>query len=76
MVINIATREKLLKILPKNYRMLVAERVGCHPNTVSNVLLNGHKNLAVYTALLELAKETKDADDKLKAKADKILQQL
>ena len=54
-------RQKLIDLLPTNYRQIVAERAQCHPNTVYNVLQNQHDNKRVELEIFALAKETKDA---------------
>jgi hypothetical protein len=79
-VITDKVREKLIELFQGvDYRKIVSERVGCHPNTVGNVLNNGNSNLKVETALLELAKEVKDSqpseEEQLK-KARQIIKQL
>jgi hypothetical protein len=80
MVIDSKTRENLRFLLDGvNYRQIVAEKVGCHPNTVGNVLNNGHDNLAVAVALLELAQEqkaTKEKEQEQKQKAEAIMKQI
>lgn len=80
MVITAKIKEKLLVIFKGvDYRQIVSTRVGCHPNTVSNVLLNEHDNLKVATALLELAQELKpkkEDDEKMQSKARAIAKQL
>lgn len=54
-------RKKLIDILKGvDYRKIVSERAGCHPNTVSNVLLNGNDNEAVELEIFILAKEIQD----------------
>lgn len=57
MKIHKAERETLLKFLPRDYRKKVSERVGCHINTVANVLHHEEGNLEVYKALVEIAEE-------------------
>lgn len=60
MVIDDNTRKKLLFLLEGvNYRQIISDKCHCHPNTVSNVLLKGHDNLEVATALINLGKEQK-----------------
>lgn len=77
MVITDKMREKLLALFEgENYRQIVAERTGVHPNTVSNVLLYGHRNLKVAVALLELGKELKEKQGEEKRKALSIAKQL
>lgn len=63
MIINNALRKRLEKLLPKNYRRLVVDRlkekgVTIHPNTVRNVL-HGSNNLAVAVEILKLYNEQK-----------------
>lgn len=53
-------RQKLVELLPTNYRQVIAERVGCHPNTVYNVLHLEKENHRVEDELFALAKEEKD----------------
>jgi hypothetical protein len=64
MVINAKIRKNLIDLLPKNYRQIIAEQVGCHPNTVYNVLHHEHPNLDVALALLQLGKDQKEAKAK------------
>jgi hypothetical protein len=53
------TRAKLVELLPKNYRAVVAKRTGCHPNTVYNVLYKENDNEVVEDAILKLYEEEK-----------------
>lgn len=76
MVIRDKIRQKVLKYLPDNYRQIVAQRVGCHPNTVANVLHHGHNNLDVAHALLQLAQEEKEKNAKKASDAKAIAEQL
>jgi hypothetical protein len=80
MTIDSKTRENLLSLLDGvNYRQIIAEQIGCHPNTVGNVLHNGHDNLPVAVALLELAQQQKAAKEKereQKQKAEVIMKQI
>jgi hypothetical protein len=58
MVIKGKTRERLVQLLKGvNYRVIVSERTGVHPNTVTNVLLNESDNLPVALELLVLGQE-------------------
>jgi hypothetical protein len=77
MEITAKIREKLLALFEGvNYRQIISERVGCHPNTVSNVLLKGHKNYKVALALLNLGKELKEEQSEEKQQALAIAKQL
>lgn len=76
MVITDKIRQKLLKHLPDNYRQIVAQRVGCHVNTVANVLHHGRHNLDVAHALLQLAQEEKAKNAKKESEAKAIAEQL
>lgn len=79
MVITDKIRKKLTSLLPPNYRQIIAEREGCHPNTVYNVLHNGSDNLDVALALLELGQEQKSKSqdrEKKKQTAQSIAEQL
>lgn len=77
MEITAKIREKLLALFEEiNYRQIVAERTGVHPNTVANVLYNRTQNTSVATALLELGKEVKDKQEAEKQKALQIAKQL
>jgi DNA-binding LacI/PurR family transcriptional regulator len=59
MAIDAKTRKKLMELFTDvDYRKIVADRAGCHPNTVSNVL-NGNDNAAVELELAKLAQEVK-----------------
>lgn len=67
------TREKIEAILEgTNYRKVIADRLGCHPNTVANVLRGKVNNRRVWLELLILAKETKEQAEQ----ADAIAKQL
>lgn len=73
MAIDSKTREKLATILYGiNYRQIIAEKIGCHPNTVANVLYGRVNNRRVELELLILAKETKEQAEQ----ADAIAKQL
>jgi len=79
MKINAKLRDNLITMLPDNYRHIVSEREGCHPNTVYNVLHHEHDNPAVALAILTLAKETRDeklAEERQRKAAQKIAKQL
>lgn len=77
MIIDAKARKKLIEILKgTDYRKVVSERAECHPNTVSNTLLNpaAHPNEKVEIELLIFAKEVeerrnKSADRRQQAKA-------
>jgi hypothetical protein len=59
MAIDAKSRKRLVEILDGvDYRKIVSERTGCHPNTVTNVL-NGNDNPVVELAILTLAQEQK-----------------
>lgn len=65
MAIDRKTRAALEKILKGiDYRKIISERTGCHPNTVTNVL-KGNDNNTVELQLLILAKETKEERDRI-----------
>lgn len=79
MIITKEIRRKLRPLLPSNYRQIVAERCGCHPNTVSNALNHGADNPQVVLALLELAQETsvqREEENEVREKARAIASQL
>jgi plasmid maintenance system antidote protein VapI len=63
MMIDDKMRKKIIEILKgTNYRKVVSERVGCHPNTVSNILNEApavatEMSERVELALLEFAAE-------------------
>lgn len=64
MAIDRKTRHKLITILTgTNYRRIIADRCGCHPNTVANVLYGRCTNSRVELELLILGKETKEQAD-------------
>ena len=70
-------RAKLLLLFEGvNYRQIVAERAGCHPNTVSNVLHNGHSNADVALHLLQLGQEIKQKQEADKAQVIALAKQL
>lgn len=75
MVITSKTRKTLLPLLPRNYRKLVSTRVGCHVNTVYNVLHREMDNHEVIEAILALAKEKKTKEKKLANKVQAITKQ-
>jgi len=70
MVINAALRKRLEKLLPKNYRQEVVDRMktrygkDIHPNTVYNTL-HGSKNPEVALEILKLYNEQKSLADQL-----------
>lgn len=80
MVIDEQTREKLLEILEGiDYRKVVAEKTGVHPNTVTNVLKHGSDNPRVALELLVLAQEVqarKDEEKAMRERAAAIAKQL
>lgn len=72
MIINNALRKRLNKLLPKNYRKVVVERLKArgktvHPNTVANVL-NGNENNEVALEILKLYNEIKNPSNELSSK--------
>jgi hypothetical protein len=69
-------RKKLIALLPSNYRQIVADRVGCHPNTVYNVLHHENDNPQVEAELFTLAKEEKDKRNEHEGKIASIAKQL
>lgn len=77
MIVDAKTRKKLVDILKNvDYRKIVSERVGCHPNTVSNVLLHGNDNKAVELQLFILAKETQEQEELHEQEVLRIAKQL
>jgi hypothetical protein len=77
MIIDKALRRRMKKLLPKNYRQLVVERLKekgrvYHPNTVRNVL-NGSPNMEVAQELLDLLKEQQDSVNSFRKHADAIV---
>jgi hypothetical protein len=63
MALDLKTRKKLIKLFEdnnSNYRKVVSDRTKVHPNTVSNVLREGHDNADVELQLLIYAKEVAD----------------
>lgn len=76
MIINKALRKQLTKVLPKNYRLVIVERLkqrglAVHPNTVSNVL-RGSKNNAVALELLKLYNEEKKAASQIENQLENL----
>lgn len=77
MIIDKALRRRMKKLLPKNYRKLIVERLAAkgkvyHPNTVRNVL-HGSPNLEVAQELLALLEEQQKSVEKFRAHADAIV---
>jgi len=71
MIINNALRKRIEKVLPKNYRKTIVDRLkergkDIHPNTVYNVL-NGSPNNEVALEILKLYNEQKKIVDKAHA---------
>jgi hypothetical protein len=80
MAINDKTRIKLIDIFKGiDYKQIVSEKAGCHPNTVSNVLLKGTDNPKVELEIMILAQsvaEKKKAENAMRKKAKQIAAQL
>jgi hypothetical protein len=76
MAITKEVRKKLLRLLPNNYRQILAEKLEVHPQTIGNTLYGRTNNLLVEVALFQLAKETQDHRDKEKQEKERIAQQL
>lgn len=73
MEITAKIREKLRRRFKGvNYREIVADRAKCHPNTVSNVLLRGHRNSTVAHELIKLGKELKEQEESALAFAKQL----
>jgi hypothetical protein len=71
MIINNALRKRIEKLLPKNYRKAIVDRlkvrgIEIHPNTVYNVL-HGSENNEVALEILRLYNEEKKLSDKAQA---------
>lgn len=77
MALALKTRKNLQAILKGvDYRKIVSDRVKCHPNTVSNVLLNGNDNPLVELELMILAQEVKQSKDDIEKRKARIAKQL
>ena len=83
MKINAALRKKLTRLLPKDYRKTIVDRlaernISVHPNTVSNTLNGrpGSENDDVINELIALAAEEKAKQKNLHKELDKNLKQL
>lgn len=80
MPIDSKNRKKLVDLLDGvNYRKIVSDRTGCHPNTVTNVLMHGNDNPVVELELLTLAQEQKakkETEDAIRRKNREIIKQL
>lgn len=76
MINDSKVRKKLIALLPSNYRLVVASRVGCHPNTVYNVLHNEHENPIVEIEIFNLAKQEKEKRDSNQQKVRELAKQL
>lgn len=77
MIIDSALRKRIKKLLPKNYRKTIVERLAAkgqiyHPNTIRNVL-HGSPNMQVAEEILQLCNEQKQAFKKFKSRADAIV---
>lgn len=77
MIIDKALRRRIKKLLPKNYRKTIVERLKeqgklYHPNTIRNVL-NGSPNLEVALEILKLYNEEKKSLQRFKARAGAIV---
>jgi IS30 family transposase len=71
MIINNALRKRIEKLLPKNYRKTIVDKlkergIEIHPNTVYNVL-HGSQNNEVSLEILRLYNEQKKLSDKAQA---------
>ena len=69
-------RQRLVELLPSNYRKVVSKRAGCHPNTVYNVLHDEHENAKVEFEILVLAKEEKERRDAVARKIKKLTKKI
>lgn len=70
-------RKQLLPLLDGvPYRKIISEKLDCHANTVSNVLLHEHDNAEVATEILLLAKQLKEKKQKEDEKAEAIIKKL
>lgn len=77
MIIDNAQRKRIQKLLPKNYRKTVIDRLKAkgktyHPNTVRNVLF-GSPNLEVAEEILRLCNEQQKSLKRFKRFADAIV---
>lgn len=77
MIIDKALRKRIKKLLPKDYRRIILERLKeqgkvYHRNTITNVL-NGSPNLEVAQEILKLYNEEKKRFEKFRAHADAIV---
>lgn len=79
MAIDSKNRNKLIKLFKDvDYRKIVSQRAGCHPNTVTNVL-NGNDNPTVELEILILAQqmmEQKQKEEEIRRKSSAIIKQL
>jgi hypothetical protein len=76
MAITKDQRKKLLKILPKNYREILAKRENVHPQTIGNCLYGRTENKSIEIALLVLAQEAKEVAMREEEEKDRIIKQL
>jgi hypothetical protein len=78
MIIDKALSKRLKKLLPKNYRQIIVDRLKqkgttYHPNTIRNVL-NGSPNLEVAEAIVELCNEKRKSLSRFNRRAHAILE--
>ncbi len=64
--------QQLKKILPRDYRHQIANKIGCHPNLVYLVLHKGHSHLEIEKLILELAEETHKKHMQLNKRASNL----
>lgn len=77
MIIDKALSRRMKKLLPKNYRKLIVERLKTkgkdyHPNTIRNVL-NGSPNMEVAQELVQLLEEQKESLNRFHRHANAIV---
>ncbi len=76
MTITEDLRKRITPHLPDSFRGIIAKQTGYSESMVSKVLNEGQPNVKIAAALIELAKKTKEENEKeqqrLKAIADQL----
>jgi hypothetical protein len=76
MTITEELRKRIAPHLPDGFRGIIAQQTGYSESMVSKVLNEGRPNVKIAAALLELAKQTKEENEKELERLKRLADQL
>ncbi len=76
MTITDDLRKRITPHLPDSFRGIIAKQTGYSESMVSKVLNEGQPNVKIVAALIELAKKSKEENEKEQERLNRLADQL